>query len=96
LATQIRSKNAGPFWLTFDIFLPNRENFRRAVESPLTDSTTIGGLFDLPPENMMIFILGNLLAVKISFPRPRVQGSVGDPDIHGGQQFVPLLDLEVP
>jgi hypothetical protein len=96
LATQVRSKNAGPFWLTIDIFFPNGESFRRALESPLTDSTAIGRLFDLPPENVKVFVLGNLLAVKISFPRPKVQGSVGDPDIHGGQQFVPLLDLQVP
>ena len=66
------------------------------MESPLTDSNAVGRLFDLPPKNVKIFILDNLLAVKISIPRPRVQGSVGDPDIHGGQQFVPLLDLQVP
>jgi hypothetical protein len=96
LAIHVRSKNAGPFWLTFDVFFPDRESFRRAAESALTDSNALGGLFDLPPKNVKIFILGNLLAIKISFPRPRVQGSIGDPDIHGGQQFVPLLSLQVP
>jgi hypothetical protein len=96
LATEVRSKNAGPFWLTFDVFFPDRHSFARAVESSLTDSNALGGLFDLPPENVRVFILGNLLAIKISIPRPRVQGSAGDPDSHGGQQFVPLLDLQIP
>jgi len=36
-----------------------------------------------------------LLAVKISLPRPKIQGSFGDPDMHAGQQFVPLLDVDV-
>lgn len=37
-----------------------------------------------------------LRAIKVSMPRPRVQGSVGDRDMHGGQQYVALLDLPVP
>jgi hypothetical protein len=33
--------------------------------------------------------------VKLSFPRLRPQGGAGERDMHGGQQYVPLLDLEL-
>jgi len=25
-----------------------------------------------------------------------VQGNLGDGDMHGGQQFIPLMDIEIP
>jgi hypothetical protein len=43
----------------------------------------------------MVFELADLCAIKISFPRPVVQGSLRDRDMHGGQQYVPLLALPV-
>ena len=36
------------------------------------------------------------LAFKFSVPRPRIQGDFGDADMHGGQQYAPLLEIEVP
>ena len=33
LATLIRSKNAGPFSLTFDVMFPNEENYLRVKKS---------------------------------------------------------------
>jgi Domain of unknown function (DUF4387) len=38
----------------------------------------------------------NALAMKFSIPRPVFQGDLGDTDMHGGQQFVPLMGIEVP
>jgi hypothetical protein len=32
----------------------------------------------------------------VSFPRPQSSGSKLDSDAYGGQQYAPLLDLEVP
>jgi hypothetical protein len=36
------------------------------------------------------------LAIKVSFPRPQSSGSMRDSDVYGGQQYAPLLDLDVP
>ena len=36
-----------------------------------------------------------LQMVKISYPRAQVQGGAHERDMHGGQQFVRLLDVEV-
>jgi Domain of unknown function (DUF4387) len=35
-------------------------------------------------------------AIKVSFPRPQSSGSKLDSDAYGGQQYAPLLGLEVP
>jgi hypothetical protein len=41
------------------------------------------------------FRCDNALAFKFSIPRPLTQGEPGDGDMHGGQQFVPLMDVEI-
>ena len=35
-------------------------------------------------------------AVKITLPRPRAQGGVGETDMHAAQQHVPLQEIRVP
>jgi hypothetical protein len=95
LATQVRSKNAGPFWLTMDIFFADAEGCARASRSRVTDPGTIGHLYGVDPDHVKIFVLTDLRAIKISLPRPVVQGSLQDRDMHGGQQYIQLLGLEV-
>jgi hypothetical protein len=95
LATQVRSKNAGPFWLTMDIFFADDAALTRASRSPLTDPATIGRMYEVDPAQVKVFVLADLLAIKISVPRPVVQGSLQDRDMHAGQQYVPLLGLPV-
>lgn len=95
IATHIRSKNAGPFWLTVDVFLPDRPSFDRAVASGLTDPAVLGRTYDVDSATVLVFPIPDLNVIKVSFPRPTTQGSRGDRDMHGGQQFVPLRDLPV-
>ena len=60
-----------------------------------TDPVAVGRLYATDPEHVRVYRLP-LLREKVSLPRPVVQGSVGDRDMHAGQQYVPLLDLFVP
>lgn len=96
LATKVRSKNAGPFWITVDAFFADRSSYDRAIASSVTEAETIATLYAVTPDVVRVFELPDLLAVKISFPRPSAQGGVGDRDMHAGQQHVPLLDLQIP
>lgn len=97
LATLVRSKNAGPFWVTIDIFLPDAVAYERAAATAaLTDGESIATRYDVPPSTVKIFPLTDLNAIKISFPRPSVQGGAHDRDMHSGQQYVPLLDIDIP
>lgn len=47
------------------------------------------------PTQVKVFVLADLVAIKISVPRRVMQGSFQDRDMHAGQQYVPLLGLEV-
>jgi len=96
LARLIRSKNAGPFWMTIDAFFAGAADFHRAAASPLTDPLAIARLYGVPAGAVQVFLLDQLNAIKISVPRPVVQGAVDDADLHAGQQYVPLLPIEIP
>jgi len=96
LASQVRSKNAGPFWMTIDVFFDTDETYERATRSALTDVDVISALYATDPATVKVFCLPQLRALKVSVPRPTAQGSVGERDMHAGQQYVPLLDLPMP
>ena len=96
LAAQVRSKNAGPFWMTIDVFFNDDNDYERASRSAITDPSAVGRLYGTDPEQVRVYRLPLLRAIKVSFPRRVVQGSIGDRDMHAGQQYVPLLDLALP
>jgi hypothetical protein len=96
LATLVRSKNAGPFWVTIDIFLPDAVAYERAAAArALTDVEALASRYGVVPGAVKVFRLPDLRAIKISFPRPSAQGGAHDRDMHSGQQYVPLLDIEI-
>ena len=96
LASLIRSKNAGPFMLTFDIMFPDDERYLRVKSSGVLTIARIAELFRVQEKDVLFFECDNARAFKFSIPRPIVQGNLGDGDMHGGQQFIPLMDIEVP
>jgi len=95
LCRHIRSKNAGPFWVTIDLFFHGSEQFEFYRKSPPLTEEKIADIYDTEAGNVKIFFVEDLHVVKISFPRPAPQGWYNERDMHGGQLFVPLLDIEV-
>lgn len=93
VAELVRSKNAGPFWQTLDVFLADDEAYRLVAGSPAVDEAVVGALYGVPAEQVRIFRLPSIRVVKISFPRPTTQGGVQDRDMHAGQQHVPLAQV---
>lgn len=96
LARLIRSKNAGPFELTFDIMFEDAATYERVKRSGAVTRETVAACYGLPPERVKFFYCDNALAVKASIPRPVFQGDPADSDGHGGQQYAPLMEIEVP
>ena len=96
LARLIRSKNAGPFVLTFDIMFDNEADYRRVRDSGVVNRQRIAAIYGLPADQVQFFHCDHALAIKASIPRPTTQGDVSDSDGHGGQQYAPLMDLEIP
>ena len=96
LSSLIRSKNAGPFVLTFDIMIPEDESYQRVKRAGVLSARKFAELFHCDEKIVRFFECDNVRAFKFSIPRPLSQGDLGDGDLHGGQQFVPLMDIEVP
>lgn len=95
-ASLIRSKNAGPFALTFDVMFSSAAEYELVKRSGVLTAERFARLYGVPPDDVDAFECDQALAFKFSIPRPRVQGDFGDGDMHGGQQYAPLLDVEVP
>ena len=96
IASLIRSKNAGPFVLTFDIMFQNHADFATVRDAGVLSVERFAALYRCDPAKVRFFECENALAFKFSIPRPIIQGDLGDADMHGGQQFAPLMDIEVP
>jgi len=88
VATKIRSKNAGPFWLTVDIFCGTEEAYNRIVSGLTT--AQVASKFQISEDVIKRFNLAELNVVKFSLPRPCVQGTRADRDMHGAS-FASLL-----
>jgi hypothetical protein len=95
VAQYVRSKNAGPFWVTIDIFCGDAAAYDRIRRAPSLSRGAVAKLYGVAPEAVKVFEDEPLKVVKISFPRPVAQGSARDTDSHAGQYFVPLLDAPV-
>ncbi len=91
----VRSKNAGPFWITVDLSFPDRETFDRYAEAPALSPASIGALLDVDATQVKRFLVPDLSVVKISYPRRNPQGGALERDMHGGQQYIRLLDVEM-
>ena len=95
LSRYVRTKNASPFWVTVDIFAKDANSYRKLKASSVINQETIAQIYRIDPKLVNIYYLPNLNVIKVSFPRPHVQGYKYESDMHFGQQYVPLLNIEV-
>lgn len=95
LASLIRSKNAGPFWLTFDILFDDMPTYERVVCSGVITPQRVAELYGFAKDEVSLIALRSALAIKISVPRPAVQGDLGEADMYAGQQYAPLVDIPI-
>jgi hypothetical protein len=95
LTKLIRSKNAGPFELTFDIMFKDAGSYDRVLKSHLLTPQTIGRLYGVPEAEVRFFEIKEILTIKFSIPRKVFSGDVGDSDVYGGQFHGPLVRLPV-
>ena len=97
LALIVRSKNAGPYRLTFDVLLPDVATFRRVKASRVLERESVARALSLPPEAVTsAFNLEAAHAFKVTVRRPHGQGDPGESDMYGCQQHVPIMSLMVP
>lgn len=90
----IRSKNAGPYELTFDLMFRSDEEFHRVVDADVITPALIAGLYNIPVRDVLgIIHFSPANAIKITIRRPIPSGNLGETDVYGAGQHAPLLDL---
>jgi len=95
-AKLLRSKNAGPFMLTMDLLFPDMASFARARDSGVLTRARVAELYGVDLALVKVFLVPDVVAMKISVPRPIPSGGAGDNDIYGCQFMAKLARLPLP
>ena len=96
LATVIRSKNSGPFEITFDVIFDRREVYEQVKQSGSITMALICTRYGVTPDDVVTFMFFDpAMAFKLTLKRSWAQGSVAERDTFGAQQHAPLLDILV-
>ena len=90
----LRSKNAGPYHLTFDVFFVNREVADRFLDSWRSRPSPLAIALGVASADVVIEEAPSLCAAKITVPRLVDAGAVTDLDVLGCQQVAVLMELE--
>jgi uncharacterized protein DUF4387 len=95
LASFIRSKNAGAFAVTIDVFFEAHDEYEQVRDSKLMTPERIGELYGLERDDVHVYAVESLPALKITIPRDTAAGSPGDFDVAAGQQHALLVNERV-
>ena len=91
----IRSKNSGPFELTFDVIFKDHATYEKVRDAKLINPEWFARVYRLTPEVVAVIEYDAASAIKITIPRPAISGDIDDTDVFGGQQYGPLVELDV-
>lgn len=94
IAQKVRSKNAGPFWLTIDIFCGSEAAYRQVSGGLVTSE--VAARLGAETQTVKRFDIAALNVVKISLPRPAIQGTREDRDMHGASYANLIAEMVVP
>lgn len=96
IATVIRSKNAGPYELTLDVIFSDRKVFEAFCEKKVLTPKVVAELYRIEEKDVISIVeFPPAMAVKATIVRPIASGALGERDVYGAQQHVPLMELEV-
>lgn len=89
----LRSKNAGPLYITFDLIFNTKEDMNYVAQR-LTKKA-VAEAYEVKEEKVDIIPYEIVNSIKITFPRKNISGSISDSDVYGCQCHIPLSNLEV-
>jgi len=96
-ASVVRSKNAGPFQITIDVFFKDPETYLAFKAAGNLTAATVAELYRIDAADVLgIYYWDATSAVKVTIRRSVSAGSPRDNDCYGAQQHVPLLSVPVP
>ncbi|TFG82844.1 MAG: DUF4387 domain-containing protein [Erysipelotrichales bacterium] len=95
IAQVIRSKNSGPYEITFDIIFKDKPTYDRVCAKKCIDAKLIASLYKIELSNVINIIeFAPANAIKATIVRPMASGDIRETDVYGAQQHAPLLTLE--
>jgi len=95
LADVIRSKNSGPYELTFDIMFKTEDMYKRVAAAGVFTKESFAKLYNIAPQAVMEIIhFDPAKAIKITIERPVTSGDLRETDVYGAQQHAPLMHFE--
>ena len=89
----LRSKNAGPLFITFDLIFNSKEDMEY-VKACLKKAD-VAKAYGVDEDKIDIISYTVVNSIKITFPRKNISGSLADNDIYGCQQHKPLANIEL-
>ena len=89
----LRSKNAGPLYITFDLIFESREDMEYVSER--LKKEIISEVYGVDISKISIIEYAVVNSIKITFPRKIISGSLADTDVYGCQQHVPLANVMI-
>lgn len=95
VSRHVRSKNAGPFWVTVDIFFNSKESFTKYARTEKLAPSVFAELYKADPAHVHHYLVPDLNILKISYPRTWPQGGELERDMHAGNQCKRLLSIEL-
>ncbi len=96
IATVLRSKNAGAFVLTLDVVFKTREDYQRIIDSKALQAEPIAAAYRVDAADVSIIPYPTVHSIKVTMPRRVGSGDLGDSDVYGSQQHVPLMLMALP
>jgi hypothetical protein len=100
-AKVIRSKNAGPYEITFDIIFNNRDTYDYVKKTGILTTKLIATIYNLSVDDIVYCgFFDQALAFKATIPRmrggnPVASGGFMEDDVHGSQKYLPLMNLKL-
>jgi Domain of unknown function (DUF4387) len=97
VASMVRSKNAGPFQITIDVFFRDPADYRAFKENNGLTPDDVARLYHIDRADVLgLYYWDAASAIKVTLRRAASAGSPGDNDCYGAQQHAPLLGVPVP
>ena len=96
IAKVCKSKNAGPFEVTIDIMFETRELYDKVEKSGVLCPELFARLYNVNARDVLFTPYPAALAFKGTIPRNVSSGDIGDSDVYGAQQHVPLMQHRIP
>ena len=87
----LRSKNAGPLFITFDLIFGERAEMEYVLKN--LKKSDVARAYGVDEKDIDIIAYEVVNSIKITFPRKDISGSLSDGDVYGCQMHMPLANI---